>query len=50
MTHINGLPVLYLKGELLAFKVNGQWWGGKDLLKNARSPWIWSKEFNKDIL
>lgn len=49
LTYESGLPVLKKAGDIIAFKVNGTWLGGRGLLERARSPWIWSREFNKDI-
>lgn len=49
LTYESGLPVLKKAGNILAFKVNGVWYYGRGLLDRARSPWIWGREFNKDI-
>ena len=48
-TYEGGLPVLKENGSIIAFKVNSIWYAGRNLLQAARSPWIWSREFNKDI-
>lgn len=50
ITRIDGLPVMKCGDRIIAFKVNGTWFWGENLLKNARVPWIWSREFNRDVL